>query len=208
MSDPIFFIEHFTLLSEFTSRRIELEEIDRDILQCFVEYPGIWAYRIYKNPEKFLGRYVFDRKVRRCVSRLSDKGLIDGDEKEKVFCLTRQKGKKLSTGGIFYLFLNIRMMLDRIFKTILNNYGENILFQIFLYPYLDKNTLLAIQDSNLLSRIYLHLNQCCIEIDNISYISGKNTYTTQEIFIWRDVPASKIETRRLLNLLEQRYRLS
>lgn len=54
----------------------------------------------------------------------------------------------------------------------------------------------------------MHLNQCCIEIDNISYISGKNTYTTQEIFIWRDVPASKIETRRLLNFLEQNYRLS
>jgi hypothetical protein len=93
-------------------------------------------------------------------------------------------------------------MLDRVFKTILNNCGENILFQIFLYPYLDKNTLLAIQDSNLLSRIYLHLNQCCIEIDNISYISGKNTYTTQEIFIWRDVPASKTEDKTFIKFLK------
>lgn len=99
-------------------------------------------------------------------------------------------------------------MPDRIFRTPLNNYNENILFQFFLYPYLNKDTLLVIHDSNLLSRIYLHLYQCCIEIDNISYISGKNTYTTQEIFIWRDVPASKIETGRLLNFLEQRYRLS
>jgi hypothetical protein len=83
LSDPIFFIEDFTLLGKFATRRIELEQIDRDILECFIEYPGIWPYKIYRNPKKYLGRYVDGRTVRRCVDRIGKNGLIDRDEKEK-----------------------------------------------------------------------------------------------------------------------------
>jgi hypothetical protein len=138
LSDRNFRIEDFILLGKFATKQIRLEHIDRDILECFIQYPGIWAYRIYKDREKLLGKYVDERTIRRCVSRLSDIGLIDSDEKQN-------KGKKLSTCGIYYLFLNIqRGMLDNLtFKAILKNYGENILFQLFLYPYLDRETLLG-----------------------------------------------------------------
>lgn len=38
-------------------------------------------------------------------------------------------------------------------------------------------------------------------------MSGKSRYTTQEIFIWRDVPDNETETRRLYNFLETRFKL-
>lgn len=225
LSDPIFFIEHFIRLGEFATRQIELEQIDRDILECFIKYPGIWSYKIYRNQEKFLGRrrslpknleksfsYVDYKRVRRGVRQLSNKGLIDTYEHEKAKVSPnerKRKPKKLSTGGIYYLFLNIEMgIIDNlIFKALLNNYGENILFKLFLYPYLDKETLLAIQDSNLLSRIYLHLHQCCMDIGNISYFSRNATRSGQDLFIWQHVPTNEREKRHLLNFLEERYAL-
>jgi hypothetical protein len=201
--DPIFFIEDFLFLGQFATRPIKLEQIDRDILECFIQYPGIWAYRIYRNPEKFLGRYEDKKKVQRSVRRLSIEGLIDRDEKE--YCMIRTEGKKLSTCGICYLFLNIEGMLDRTFRAILKIYGENILFQLFLYPYLDRETLLAMQDSNLLSRVYLYLQQCCIEIGNIAWSLDN---LGEGIFFWQHVPEDKLETSLFLNFLEERHKLS
>jgi hypothetical protein len=139
--------------------------------------------------------------VQRNVRRLNNEGLIDRDEKDGNMCLINKKGKKLSTYGIYCLFLNIENMLDRIFKTILVNYGGNVLFKLFLYPYLDKKTLLAIQDSTLLSRIYLYLQQCCIEIGNISYSLGNDAR------IWRNVSTNEPGARSFLDFLEHKYGL-
>ena len=208
LSDATFFIEDFISLGEVATRRTRLSDKvarrkqkrkdDRALLECFVEYPGIWAYRIYSNPKKFLGRSVDRLAVQRNVHQLSNEGLIDRDEKDANMCLINKKGKRLSTYGIYYLFLNIQNMLDRIFKTILINYGGNILFRLFLYPYLDKKTLLAIQDSTLLSRIYLYLQQCCIEIGNLSYSLGDDAR------IWRNVSTKEPGARSLLDFLEHK----
>lgn len=188
---------------EFTGKRLKLNENDKSVLACFVVYPGIWPYRIYKDSKIFLGKYLDKQAVERSINRLEEKGLIGSDDKK-----VSRKGKKLLLGGIYYLISDHGMQLDLLFKAILTNYGENILFQLFLYPYLDKSTILAIQDYSLLSRIYSYLYECCLDIENIFFMSGKSTYTTQEIFIWRDVPDSKIEIRRLFNFLRARFKLS
>jgi hypothetical protein len=227
LPDPIFFIEHFINLGKFATRQIELAQIDRDILELYIKKPGLWGYKIYKNQEEFLRRqrsvpknleesfgYVSIKRIQRSVSRLSKEGLINSykHEKRKVSLNKRKiekESKKMSTAGIYYLFLNIEMgfINNLTFKTLLNNYGKNILFQLFLYPYLEKNTLLAIRDSNLLSRIYLHLSQCCRDIGNISWVSGNALHSGQDIFVWQHVPAYEPETRHLLNFLEKTYGL-
>jgi hypothetical protein len=205
LRDLNFRIEDFIFLGKFATRRIKLEQIDRDILECFIQYPGIWAYRIYRDPKKFLGKYVDERTVRRCVRRLGDEGLIDTEEKE--FFVIEKRGKKLSTCGIYYVFLNIEMggmMSDSTFRAILKNYGENILFQLFLYPYLSRETLLAMQDSSLLQRIYLYLQQCCIEIGNTAWSLDN---IGEGIFFWQHVPGNDLETSILLDFLEKTHNL-
>jgi hypothetical protein len=116
---------------------------------------------------------------------------------------------KLSSRGIYFLIAIKILSFDQM-KSLIENYDDFILFQLFLYPYVTRDTLLKIQDSFIFSRIALYLSECCEKIeDTINYLSHtfnqKNGYLVQPLFIWENVPKEDDETKRLRRFLAAKF---
>jgi hypothetical protein len=98
---------------------------------------------------------------------------------------------------------------DKIIKGILRNYGDNILFQLFLYPYINQDTLLQIRDTALLSKISLFLYECCKEIEHALGLinNARSRYSVEQVFIWQYVPAKDYDTNNLREFLKRTFDL-
>jgi hypothetical protein len=205
MYDRIFLIEDLIALSKFTSNSIVLQDFDNEILQYLCEHPSTSAYEIYTK--KALRKGIDYRKIRRHINELSVKGLIDIFQTKT----SEHKAKygKLSIGGIYCLILKNSILPDNIIKGILRNYGDNILFQLFLYPYINQDTLLQIRDTALLSKISLFLYECCKEIEYaLGLINNKRSrYAVEQVFIWQYVPAKNYDTNNLREFLKRTFNL-
>lgn len=98
----------------------------------------------------------------------------------------------------------------------LHNYDSNILFTYFLYPIIDKNTILEIDDSDILKIIFSYLKDVC----NVIFESIKTTnikshrinfnadgYILDEVLLW---PASKqtsqVRDYRIVNYLKNTFK--
>ena len=205
MLDPIFNIKDLTILSNLSSDRTFLQLIDNELLLYLCEHPGTSAYEIYT--QHGLGKDIDYKKIRRHINKLSAKRLID-----KFQTKTSQhkaKYSKLSMRGIYYLILKNSILPDNIIKGILRNYGDNILFQLFLYPYINQDTLLQITNTALLSKISLFLYECCKRIeDALRLINNKRSrYAVEQVFIWQDVPSKNYENNKLLEFLKRKFNL-
>jgi hypothetical protein len=202
---PIFLIEDLIALSKFTSNSTVLQPFDNEILQYLCEHPSTSAYEIYTK--EALGKGIDYRKIRRHINELSAKGLINifqtkTSEHKAKYC-------KLSIGGIYCLILKNSILPDKITKGILRNYGDNILFQLFLYPYINQDTLLQIRDTALLSRISLFLYECCKEIEYALGLinNSRSRYSVEQVFIWQYVPAKDYDTNNLREFLKRTFNL-
>jgi hypothetical protein len=111
---------------------------------------------------------------------------------------------KLSLNGIFYSILNhIGQFYDGIIIPLLQNYDSNVLFTLFLYPFISHKTLLKINDEIVFSIIYKYLKDVCNTINNfikslnsLIYTAGNNEYILNRLFMWpRDsIPLSSPES--------------
>jgi hypothetical protein len=139
----------------------------------------------YQHTKSFLFIIIPDtivyKNVHTRVIRLYELNLIENVEKES------ERGAKyyrLSTGGIYNLIRKQRRLFIKIIKNVLQNYEDNIIFKMLLYPYLEKNTILHIYDTRLLSKICGYLYDCCeateIALDSINNIDGG--YISEEVF--------------------------
>lgn len=205
MYDRIFLIEDLITLSRFTSNRIILQPFDNEILQYLCEHPSTSAYEIYTK--KALGKGIDYRKIRRHINELSAKGLINISKTKTSE--HKAKYRKLSVGGIYYLILKNSILPDNIIKGILKNYGDNLLFQLFLYPYINQDTLLQIRDTALLSKISLFLYECCKEIEYALGLinNARSRYTVEQVFIWQYVPDKDYDTNNLREFLKRKFNL-
>jgi hypothetical protein len=97
-----------------------------------------------------------------------------------------------------------------IIKSILKNYDDNILFQLFLYSYVTKETLSQIIDSGFFSQIYSYLRQCCKEVELwfYSYIRNSiffnNGCLTEQVLVWPTESGSPYETTNLRDYLKRK----
>jgi hypothetical protein len=205
MYDPIFNIKGLTVLSKLSIARIFLQPIDNELLLYLCEHPGSSAYEIYTKKE--LGKDIDYKKIRRHIKKLSAKKLVAIVQTKT----SQHKAKywKLSIGGIYYLILTKRMLPDKITKGILRNYGDNILLQFSLYPYINHSTLLQITNTALLSKVSLFLYECCKEIeDALGLINNKRSrYLVEEVFIWQYVPDKNYDTNNLCEFLKRKFNL-
>jgi hypothetical protein len=114
---------------------------------------------------------------------------------------------RLSIGGIYNLIHKQRFFV-KLFKKVLQNYEDNIIFKTLLYPYLERNTIFQIYDTRLLSVVCGYLYDCCeateTALDSINNVAGE--YNKEEVFIWKDVPA--VDNARLLTFLKRRFNLN
>ncbi len=122
----------------------------------------------------------------------------------------------LSLNGIFYLTSN---NLDRFYSELiiplLQNYGSNTLFTLFLYPYINQKTLLKIKDEVIFTIIYNYLNHVCRtiiasskSIHSLIYPADEEGYVLNRLFMWPreyislsspdSIPFDKAELRKYL----------
>lgn len=73
---------------------------------------------------------------------------------------------------------NIRDLPYGVLKAILERYDNHILFRLFVYPYIERNTLLKIDDSFVFSLLCGYLNDCCKQIHDM-FSSIDKTYNSK-----------------------------
>lgn len=183
-----------------------INPLHREILQYISVNPGSTAYHMYRKGA--VGKDYDDRSVRRHVSGLEKLGLIERVNKEPI--QHKAKPCRLTTSGIAYLIMKREIMYNDIIRGILKNYGNNPLFQIFVYSYIGEQTLLQLTSFNSLSPLALYLYECCRELnDAVNTINtAGNKYLTERLFIWQHIPSpDQRETNSLCEFLKREFKL-
>ena len=148
---------------------------------------------------------ISSRSIRRYTSKLYKTGFIERFQKEA----SGQKPKpcRLASGGIYYLILTMRIMPYNIINAIFKNYGNDRLFQLFVYPYIKQDTLLQITDIPLTSRLSLYLFQCCREIEDVltEDIKNKNVMQlrpVQQNILWKESKSERFDAVPVMSIEE------
>jgi hypothetical protein len=160
---------------------INLGRRQHELLQCFVEHPDSSAYQIisvYKEKQYEQNEY---RDVKNRINRLRELRLIDKVNKKQNKHNARYY--RLNIRGIYYIITNEKSMPYGLLKALLKNYDDNPVFNLFLYPYIQKDTLLKIIDSAVFSRIFSYLHECCEKInDTLEKIKRTHNQTGEWLY--------------------------
>jgi hypothetical protein len=144
-------------IRQYEHRKILLSSSRQDILSYFGNYRNASAYdvfshmrelaSIYENEESGISYHTVNKKIRKLEREnlIKRSGLdpeiendSNSDEGKKQNHRHNRIPYKLTTGGIYHLFLNC-CLID--FVGILENYPENIIFRTMLYPYFQRSTI-------------------------------------------------------------------
>jgi len=202
-----------------------INRIQYETLQYICEHPETTAFDIQKlefpkgrslhrrrirmlKRKKSLSKSIDPRSVRRYIAKLDSIGFIErpqtSPKKSDQFVA---KPCRLSVAGVYYIILRSRIMPDNIMKAILKNYGDNMLFHQFVYPYFSRNTLLKLRDVRLISRVSLFIYECCRDIEDV-LMSRRNGCAVEQVFFWQSVPGDMNVTNRLCHFLKKELKMS
>lgn len=186
---------------EFEILELFAQGKSRTIMETTNDIKNSKIQRDYKNV------YYLIQKLRSC-------GLIE--EEVNVERPRRRHNKRyyrLTDGGIYQLFLNLRyhgiladQMLVRKGKepvSHINNfmkyYGNNTIFEKFLYPYFEKQTIYA-SNIYLLTKLFKFVHECCKQSD----VEDKIQYLVPQ-FSWNKVSGENDDE--LLTSLKEVFRI-
>jgi hypothetical protein len=137
--------------------------------------------------------------------------LIEIDRK-KTYETEKNKKKyyKLSNAGIYYLISNHKNLEHGLLRNIIIYNRNHILFRLFLYICVEYDTLHAITDTAIFSRLCEYLNSCCKDIEQMfEYIdktyNSRNGYLIDQVFVWNNIPRIDYDTNALRDFLKQRF---
>jgi hypothetical protein len=210
--------EYISSLDSSSRKEPEFSGASLDILDNFAWEKCLSAYGIYSNLRSTQIKKAY-KNVNKRVNALLSSDLIQETEIEDVNNKHNAKYYRLTEYGIYELFLNrlnsllvnqsdVRKGRESPSSNALNffrNYGNIILFEIFLYPYFKKDTLFAIGD-DLLWRLYRYLSTCCASIERyLEYSKGVNIPFVDKVFSWNKIPGKDNEL--LLLHLKQIFNL-
>jgi hypothetical protein len=191
-------LEDLIKLSAYNKR---LDSKYLEILNYLLEYPNITAYDIWKvlKDIKINGKKPDKSSVRRDCKHLLDLRIIEISREDYTSTEENRDRKpyRLSLNGIFYIILNnYDGFYNNIVISLLKNYGSNILFVIFLYPYISQKVLLDLSNANnnsiVFYTIFPYLKNVCNTIINSSnslktliYTSDHDDkYLLYRLFMW------------------------
>jgi hypothetical protein len=123
---------------------------------------------------------------------------------------TPQKFYKISSKGLYYLFSNNKDLSQDVLKPILQKH-DHILFKLFLYPYIQRNTLLTIDDTAVFSTVYAYLCDCCKNIEQL-LMQIDNTYNSKDgnllnqLFIWNNILKEEYDKEALRDFLIRKFK--
>ena len=89
------------------------------------------------------------------------------------------------------------------FIVFLTNYGNNKLFEIFLYPYFEKQTI-SVDNFGLVVKLFRYLHNCCIQLDTTVRV-GRGVPIYLPKFLWNKVPGK--DDKGLLTSLNEIFNL-
>jgi hypothetical protein len=188
-----------------------------DMLEQFAWEKHLSAYRIFSNLKSNRFMKMAYKNVNKRVNALLLSGLIQETEFDDETNTHNAKYYKLTEYGIYQLFLNrlhsINVNQSDVRKgkvpsssalTFFRNYSNSKLLEIFIYPYIKKDSISAIGDY-LLLLLYRYLNLCCGSIQK--YLKGKsiNIPVVDVVFSWNNIPGK--DNEKLLMHLQQIFNL-
>lgn len=164
-----------------------------EILNFLLKNPGLLPYNIFKFRKNV---YKEPKDAWRAVNHLKKNRLIEDMRGDSISSTIKSQNERipyeLSLDGIFYVILhNYDMFHKELVMPLLHNYGSCILFELFLNPHMDQQTLLRIKDDIVFSIIYAYLKDICTTIlssikslDKLVFSTDEEDYLLKQLFMW------------------------
>ncbi|HXP49298.1 MAG TPA: hypothetical protein VN922_05050, partial [Bacteroidia bacterium] len=175
-----------------------LDETSLDLIGQFAWEKNLSTYQICSRLKSTPQKLAY-KNVNKRIDKLLHSRVIKKTEPPDINNKHHAKYYTLTEYGIYRLFLNglNSFIVNQAHSgsssssnalTFLENYNDSPIFEIFIYPYFNKETLFAV-GSSLLLDLYDYLSTCC-EIINSDILRSTNIATAwwQKIFSWEKVP--------------------
>jgi len=209
--------EYISYLDTLSRKDAELDRTSLDILAQFAAEKYMSAYQIWSSFKSIRFKMAY-KNVHKRTNTLLSSGSIQEPEDTNTSNKHNAKYYQLTEYGIYQLFLKrlnwllirqLDVIRDRELPTsnaltFFRNYNNSILFEFFLYPYFNKDTLFAIGDL-LVERMYHYISSCCGSIERYLEFSKVPAQGYERIFSFNRVPGEDNEL--LLSHLKQVFRL-
>jgi hypothetical protein len=156
---PCFQLEDLVDLHNST-KNIKLGNKQYQVIWQFTKHPELYsAYQLY---DPFTQQTQYKNMLKRQKDLALKYGLIDVEKHREH---PKALYHKLNAKGVYYLFSKHENLNYDVFRSLLINYGDHILFQLFVYPYISHQTLLKLQDSSIFMHLSSFLHKCCKRIE-------------------------------------------
>ena len=170
-------------------------------------HPDSTAYTISRlnalNKTEILSKELDDRIIRRSIEGLDSLKLIERPNKGN------SKPCRVTLAGIVYLILKRKILVFSTITWVFRNYGDNLLFQRILYPYISKDTIMRLSFFNSLSPVALFLYDFCREMVSLieaTYLP-ENKDLIEIILASKAVPQDARQSKTLITFLKRRFNL-
>lgn len=192
-------------LQKLTSVGIKIKNNELDILEIFVQKECFTAAEI-TSAIKSTKRKKAYKNVHGTLQSLRSSNLIEPTSipkqrlrDKKYLKLHNEKFLKLTDDGVYQLFKNRvqGILVDQLsalkgqppvsyIGQFLRNYANNLVFELFLYPFFEKGTI-SVSNFGLVEKLFRYLHECCIKVDTIMTV-GKVTPILIPQFSWDNIP--------------------
>jgi DNA-binding MarR family transcriptional regulator len=174
--------------------------LQTEILEYVGVHPFSSAYQMYKRKALTSTDYRF---IRKNIDDLVQKGFIKRCEAEFS---RKAKLWRLTTAGIAYLILKRRLLIYNLIIHLFENYGDDMLFKIFLYPYVEYKTIRQLSTFNSLSPISQFLYDICGQLkDSLELIQTSNTGYVMEAVVWQSLLSNNRIVQTFRNFLKNKF---
>jgi len=167
------------------------------LLKFLIHAPGIASYDVYSSK---CGGYRYPSGPQRDFRFLLNHNLIEVVEEENNSIAEKKRNDakpyRISLSGICYIILNdFVISFDDLIISLLKNYGDNVLFTFFLYPFISRKTLVNGEwDSAFFSIVFSYLRDICKAINDSARSLKKmcfktgDGYLTKQVILWHNNP--------------------
>jgi hypothetical protein len=217
-SEPLYFMESEKYndlpqrVQTLRSIGTKFSNITLDILELFAQNKSLTITEITRVIKSTEIERVY-KNVRDIVQKLeSSKLIIEDTEVDKTKRRHNEKYFRLTDDGIYQLFLNRvhGILVDQLsvkkgqtpvsyVDTFLKCYGNNLLFELFLYPYFEKETI-SVDNFGLLVKLFRYVHDCCVRLDVAITVGSVVPYVFPK-FSWNKIPGQD-ETALLTSIKE------
>lgn len=182
------------MLQRFQSIDANINNDALDILELFAQTESLTVTQITNIIKSTRIKRVY-KNVYYIIQKLKSSNLVKEAEVDKKRRRHNEGYFRLTDEGIYQLFRKMRyqgILIDQLsvkkggapvsyVNNFLKYYGNNALFELFLYPYFGRQTISA-DNIGLLVKLFRYLHNCCKQVD-----AAKIGYVVPQFF-WNKIP--------------------